>query len=1360
MANERKAQLLFKELLAGLSDDIRKVYEKQTDVSKDISLSIDDNLYKNVCILSTVIINDMLSKGADIEKYMQGLEADLSGNKILIADDIDKLSHGLLELVRGNDISKYLQVCTVESERIDDFINSAIELYAIYFKIDIEDDTDELDDDMKFDIDNDVRQIMSIYDIIYAPLFEMEPVGILTSKGVIYIDNELNTKVKNVGKRNAVIAFAEMNKHYSDAIKELEYTETVSIKNCINSDGSLKINYIPGFHVKNIFGIVSERGGGKHRVKKWGDFRTNLQNSLKKKITEIIKDFCSDESKDDLSKANLARNLVELFTTVFIAEEFDNKSFKLTSKSVTLGKKLIDIGNLVTSGKMFPSYDRSMIKLIDNSEIEQGVFGLLTIFDVAAYNGEILFAYKAIQKILESGGSISLNKTLLGKDIRGRNITYNFEGESNTNSLIIAGSGSGKGVMTLNILATFIACGCPTVYVDWKPDMAAMLWELERQTGAKILAIDGAMGSKEGIIPVRNYGTGVNAPNIDGITEKLNVIPYLKMMQIMILCAVARSSGYNGMSKKGAKMQFILDEAQQMNNVLRDLGKAIDNYLKANKPSKTNPKTPEYEYVEKINNLIAGIASSIAGFKNTFGRQGNVGLIMLGQQADASAWSEGNMKRDTMGYLVGNCTMKLLGRGATDSTKYNLGDAEPVGRDLLGNMGYFALVEGNLANKSMNIPVVKSYLVLNDNDYSPSDPGAFTSGLLKNITDDTIKQSVIENDLYPNGVVNERVGFRGLMQYMGSKISNFDLNTNLELGYRTVEKLLVGLGILGTGKYTDVESYVFDLSPDAIYTTAYLQQLIQNGGKVSGSGEISSEDTNSSDDDFNVYDDSMYYCQTCGHSDTSPISIPCPMCGGNPNENGGTWTCDNGHKVSINVDKCPQCGALRDISSDSDDEEDTGGWADDTEETDDGVPEPYDGFGGTDESSDDTEPEPIIFNTGKDEVIQKCKTCGYMNNAGVGNPCTHCGGDPNVRGNTWICSNCHSRMSDRIRKCLVCGVDIDNSIIPEQDKSAIPVPPPTSQPSPFSHTEASTYNDTPENSYTEPYESDFVFKDDGKFHLFGDNAMIKQTSANLLSIIEEVVGNLSRVNTVSIENGGHIIVNGIHINPSLSDEQIQQLPLDLRHKVSSGQWFELFHGKDLAKFKNLRQLIIADMSMADKVCLDTGKADVFKLRAWLESKTALNSLIVAGVEVREEEHEYMEDASRGSNFVNGVHGAFAGIKGIGGALLGACRTVRNSRIWNSPVGHFAKGVAGVAGIAVALPFLSGLIAGLGFFGTLNLAIACAGGAYNVVRHRKNKAFGSSNTSGFGGSNTSGFGADGGSENSGSGSGRGSHGRNT
>ena len=84
---------------------------------------------------------------------------------------------------------------------------------------------------------------------------------------------------------------------------------------------------------------------------------------------------------------------------------------------------------------------------------------------------------------------------------------------------ILAGSGSGKGVVTLNILATFIADGCPTVYLDYKPDMAAMLWQLERIVGTRILAIDSLAGKADGVRQVRDYGLGINDPDIPGISE-------------------------------------------------------------------------------------------------------------------------------------------------------------------------------------------------------------------------------------------------------------------------------------------------------------------------------------------------------------------------------------------------------------------------------------------------------------------------------------------------------------------------------------------------------------------------------------------------------------------------------------------------------------------------------------------------------------------------------------------------------------------------------------------------------------------------------------------------------------------------
>ena len=69
--------------------------------------------------------------------------------------------------------------------------------------------------------------------------------------------------------------------------------------------------------------------------------------------------------------------------------------------------------------------------------------------------------------------------------VNGENVISNFDDAGQIVTGIIAGSRSGKGVMTLNILASIIASGCPVCYLDYKPDMAATLWDLERELTSK-----------------------------------------------------------------------------------------------------------------------------------------------------------------------------------------------------------------------------------------------------------------------------------------------------------------------------------------------------------------------------------------------------------------------------------------------------------------------------------------------------------------------------------------------------------------------------------------------------------------------------------------------------------------------------------------------------------------------------------------------------------------------------------------------------------------------------------------------------------------------------------------------------------
>lgn len=683
-----------------------------------------------------------------------------------------------------------------------------------------------------------VNTIMAVYDEMYQPLFQSAPLGIMTSKGIVSVKSDNALNVIGDGRDYSISLYNAINKNYSGCIRELDYHEEVSSKKCIDGQGNLIYNYIPNWHIRNIYGIYRGTDGTLKREKSWSKFRPILTKSLTVSITNLLSNFAGN-------KPQLSIKLVELFTTVFIAEDFDvNKSIKLTAKSMSISarfKNCAGIGQIIAAGSAL-SIDPSTIKLIDNSEVANGIQSILAIFDEKTYNGEILFAYKPLEKILDSGGQVGLQNLLLGRDIRGKNVTVNFKSPQLIDTLVIAGSGSGKGVVTLNMLATFIASGCPTVYVDWKPDMAAMLWDLERETGARILAIDGLDGKTEDTTPVRDYGIGINMPNVP-YKNLLHTIPYLKAFQCMVLCAQARNQGYAGLSYKQQKMMFIFDEAQKMNAEYRLLRKALDEYLndKDVKADNKKEKTPEFLYTKRLQRMISDLYNGATEVRNTTGRTGNVGFVMLGQQADVASWADGALKKgEPFGFLVGNCSMKLLGREAVDNNKYSMNGANPVGRNLTENMGYFAVVNSPVADKTAadKIKIVKTYLVLNKNDYADNGEGGssgrYTGGMLANVTDTTLRDQLIHEDFYPmdqsgQRYVNPKVGFKGLVEYIGSTIPGFNLNQNLSAGYNAVDAVLSELGITGpNGRYSCVEEYLFDCSDTSLFSLGELQDLIRN----------------------------------------------------------------------------------------------------------------------------------------------------------------------------------------------------------------------------------------------------------------------------------------------------------------------------------------------------------------------------------------------------------------------------------------------------------------------------------------------------------------------------------------------------
>ena len=107
------------------------------------------------------------------------------------------------------------------------------------------------------------------------------------------------------------------------------------------------------------------------------------------------------------------------------------------------------------------------------NSVEDKIYTTTIIKDIELYTTRPNFAYKLIDKIVETKKPLALNNLLVGQKLNGKDCYINVADAAGIN--IFATSRAGKGVMTLSVLATLIGAGNPIVYADFKPDMSLLL---------------------------------------------------------------------------------------------------------------------------------------------------------------------------------------------------------------------------------------------------------------------------------------------------------------------------------------------------------------------------------------------------------------------------------------------------------------------------------------------------------------------------------------------------------------------------------------------------------------------------------------------------------------------------------------------------------------------------------------------------------------------------------------------------------------------------------------------------------------------------------------------------------------------
>lgn len=704
-----------------------------------------------------------------------------------------------------------------------------------------------------------VNDVMKVYEQLYKPLFINKPKGILTSQGILTVDKNgkpylLKSDLSTL--ENIYGAFNQYTKGY------LQHKETIYGNlnaSYFNNIGNLVYTYCPLYHAQNIYGWYEENGVLKKETN-WLKFRVKLKNSVTSKIVSSLKQV--DEGFDI---DTIEGSMKELMTNCIVIQEFDRTKVLAMTYRLGVEKHGIDMSR-------FPSVLVANQKTVLKAEVGQLIDGafdnfnignFLYAYDADNYNKEILFSYKLFDKMAKSGITPSSSNLILGRKLNGEDYGINFSAQNNIVTSIIAGSGSGKGVVTLNVLASLLASDSPVVYMDFKPDMSAMLWELERELGAKILSVDSKENRhKFGTTPIRNPGYGLNAPQgFEGYLDQSHwaITPYLKIVQLACVAAAKRSSDESLM--RGGKLYFIFDELQTMNAQFGETVKKMEDFVK--KYKKDPEKADAVAYAEKYLTVYNdNLKSAVSDLLKTSGRNGLVGCVVLGQSVNPADWKFGGKgwENSPLVSLMTDSNYRLAGaKHRTKKSGYSLDGIKYSGSSFIDSntMGYFA-VHPNFVppDDGKQITTVKSYLTLNANDVEKAlesgditnpNPNTFVGGLLGNISDMSLRERIVTEDMYnPDGTVNERIGFAGLIKSImnytkGGNLSDAELTDKLRnVLSKSYDHMLEIMHLCGLN-YSTVEEYLYDCSIETMYAYGELKSGVMS------QDETPDEDTGAND---------------------------------------------------------------------------------------------------------------------------------------------------------------------------------------------------------------------------------------------------------------------------------------------------------------------------------------------------------------------------------------------------------------------------------------------------------------------------------------------------------------------------------
>ena len=320
-----------------------------------------------------------------------------------------------------------------------------------------------------------------------------------------------------------------------------------------------------------------------------------------------------------------------------------------------------------------------------------GVYEFNIITNYNGYKNNTLYAHQVLNVLEEQGIRPSWSNAIIGKDTNGNIAQYDFRNRQAGIVTIYGSMGSGKGVMTLSLLAAALGDNCDIMYIDGKPDSSKPIAELAWKSNVDAVVFNGRddkMHLESDPLCKRGKDEFDNISSIpDGIFSSdeqakqfLTLNNYLRGIDLYIrYCkARAKNAGVDGAVSKDNWLVAVFDECQAMSSIemrFNDyLYEGKDNILKSIETEKEEVdgkmkvinyrQDARWQFITNYRKWKKGLIDSLKGDLLTITiRQADTSAIFIWQTTAFPDNSRGTVLGEFLAAAAGQ-SIKFIGTGA------------------------------------------------------------------------------------------------------------------------------------------------------------------------------------------------------------------------------------------------------------------------------------------------------------------------------------------------------------------------------------------------------------------------------------------------------------------------------------------------------------------------------------------------------------------------------------------------------------------------------------------------------------------------------------------------------------------------